>query len=145
VSEILKSLKRIQARVPARSSARLVRTGGGGEDRLLVLPARARECVHEGAVLKQNARIKGNVCVHTKHGVASKAFIGWSRCVRLRLYHAIHWTNAPGSQQSKLRRLKKEMGWGKETRAPHSSAGCGAHRREEEGREETLDETVRRA
>ena len=44
-----------------------------------------------------------------------RSFIGRSRWLRERLYHAIHCTNAPGSQQSRLRRIVEKR---KEVKRP---------------------------
>eukprot|EP00966_Prymnesium_polylepis_P091869 2126904-Prymnesium_polylepis.1 len=49
------------------------------------------------------------LCVVERARMNSRSAIGRSRCERDRLYHAIHWTKAPGRQQSRLRRIVDQM------------------------------------
>eukprot|EP00966_Prymnesium_polylepis_P079689 1846634-Prymnesium_polylepis.1 len=42
-------------------------------------------------------------CLIESASIKSRSSIGRSRWERLRLYHAIHWTNAPGLQHSRSR------------------------------------------
>ena len=52
-----------------------------------------------------------------------RSSIGRSRCERVRLYHAIHCTNEPRRQQSRLRRIVEKMNEVKRAHQPVDDAG----------------------